>query len=149
MKIVNGGRPCADSSTIEEIGLNYCSRVICAAKGFVPVGEQTSKEKEPDSKLMIKLDGSRSVDVPYGINTTWRQLKVCLQVCWFGVWNWWVEGRSYRFDRLHYPYEWQCCKWQRFGFQCACKLYVCHPCCATRCKESEFIRNVTSSSMLS
>lgn len=80
MKIVNGGRPCPDSSTIEEIGLNYCSRVICAAKGFVPSGEQTSKEKSIDSKLLIKLDGSRSVDVPYSMNTTWRQLKVCLQV---------------------------------------------------------------------
>ena len=33
-----------------------------------------------ESKLSIKLDGSKSVDVPYGMNTTWRQLKINLQV---------------------------------------------------------------------
>lgn len=33
-----------------------------------------------ESKLSVKLDGSKSVDVPYGMNTTWRQLKINLQV---------------------------------------------------------------------
>ena len=81
MKIVNGGRPCSDSSTIEENGLNYCSRVICAARGFVPKeGTTQSNDQLQESKLSVKLDGSKSVDVPYGMNTTWRQLKINLQV---------------------------------------------------------------------
>ena len=81
MKIVNAGRPCSDTSTIEEIGLNYCSRVICAAKGFVPKGTvQKSNERLLESKILIKLDGHKSVSVPYGMSTTWRQLKVKLQV---------------------------------------------------------------------
>lgn len=81
MKIVNGGRPCSDSSTVQENRLNYCSRVICAAKGYSPaklVGEEKSVAR--DSKLLIKLDGSTSYDVPYNISTTWRQLKITLQV---------------------------------------------------------------------
>lgn len=81
MKIVNAGRPCSDTATIEEIGLNYCSRVICAAKGFVPKGTvEQSSERLIESKLLIKLDGCKSVNVPYGMSTTWRQLKVNLQV---------------------------------------------------------------------
>lgn len=81
MKIVNGGRPCIDSSTVKENGLNYCSRVICAAKGYVPdvqVNEQSVTSH--DSKLLIKMDGSTSYDVPYNLQTTWRQLKINLQV---------------------------------------------------------------------
>ena len=81
MKIVNAGRPCSDTATIEEIGLNYCSRVICAAKGFVPKGTvEQSSERLIESNLLIKLDGCKSVNVPYGMSTTWRQLKVNLQV---------------------------------------------------------------------
>lgn len=81
MKIVNGGRPCSDSSTVKENGLNYCSRVICAAKGYTPdvqVNEQSVTSH--DSKLLIKMDGSTSYDVPYNLQTTWRQLKINLQV---------------------------------------------------------------------
>ena len=81
MKIVNGGRPCVDSSTVKENGLNYCSRVICAAKGYTPdvqVNEQSVTSH--DSKLLIKMDGSTSYDVPYNLQTTWRQLKINLQV---------------------------------------------------------------------
>lgn len=81
MKIVNGGRPCVDSSTVKDYGLNYCSRVICAAKGYVP--DNTSGQEVVsgnNSKLLIKMDGSTSYDVPYNMSTTWRQLKITLQV---------------------------------------------------------------------
>mgnify|MGYP000224760905 CR=1 FL=1 len=62
MKIVNGGRPCDDVSTVKEIGLNYCSRVICAAKGYTPEVESGSKPASGfESQLLIKLDGSKSV----------------------------------------------------------------------------------------
>ena len=62
-------------------GLNDCSRVICAARGFVPKeGTTQSNDQLQESKLSVKLDGSKSVDVPYGMNTTWRQLKINLQV---------------------------------------------------------------------
>lgn len=81
MKIVNGGRPCIDSSTVKENGLNYCSRVICAAKGYVPDTQvEESTHVNRDSKLLIKMDGSTSYDVPYCMSTTWRQLKISLQV---------------------------------------------------------------------
>ena len=65
MKIVNGGRPCIDSSTVKENGLNYCSRVICAAKGYIPdvqVNEQSVTSH--DSIVLIKMDGSILFDVP-------------------------------------------------------------------------------------
>ena len=81
MKIVNGGRLCADSSTVKDNGLNYCSRVICAAKGYTPktnVEETISTARV--SKLQIKMDGSTSYDIPYNTTTTWRQLKLSLQV---------------------------------------------------------------------
>lgn len=81
MKIVNGGRPCDDVSTVKEIGLNYCSRVICAAKGYTPEVESGSKPASGfESQLLIKLDGSKSVHVPYTLTTTWRQLKISIHV---------------------------------------------------------------------
>ena len=81
MKIVNGGRPCVDSATVKDYGLNYCSRVICAAKGYVPeIKDNQEKDVGHSSKLLIKMDGSTSYDVPYMMSTTWRQLKITLQV---------------------------------------------------------------------
>ena len=81
MKIVNGGRPCDDVSTVKEIGLNYCSRVICAAKGYTPEVENgTQPTSGFKSQLLIKLDGSKSVHVPYTLTTTWRQLKMSIHV---------------------------------------------------------------------
>ena len=81
MKIVNAGRICDDNSTVEKNGLNYCSRVICIAKNYVP--KEDSGEKGSvllTSKLLIKMDGSNAKNVPYNASTTWRQLKLTLQV---------------------------------------------------------------------
>lgn len=78
---MNAGRICDDNSTVEKNGLNYCSRVICIAKNYVP--KEDSGEKGSvllTSKLLIKMDGSNAKNVPYNASTTWRQLKLTLQV---------------------------------------------------------------------
>lgn len=96
MKIVNGGRPCDDLSTVKEIGLNYCSRVICAAKGYVPAETDDAKTAPSFvSQLLIKLDGSKSIHVPYTISTTWRQLKISIHV-WLFVVSDSTESRPHR-----------------------------------------------------
>ena len=81
MKIINAGRVCADNSTDTKNGLNYCSRVICIAKNYVqPEDTEPSGSVMLNSKLLIKMDGSNSYNVPYNAATTWRQLKITLQV---------------------------------------------------------------------
>lgn len=102
LKIVNAGRICDDNSTVEKNGLNYCSRVICIAKNYVP--KEDSGEKGSvllTSKLLIKMDGSNAKNVPYNASTTWRQLKLTLQVGVSDQVITLVENGKYRSSRLY------------------------------------------------